>query len=331
MTPKADDDQILFIGDHYHKEAAVLRESYLQSGSVWSPDISGVEPLPDNFLLNGQHTYDCSVNSTTWPASALDTCTGGAVSVVHVKPNATTTRLRLINHSTFFSFWFSIDNHTLTTVEIDGVEVEPIPDQRGIYINIGQRYSVLVPSIPGGGSYTMRATLPQTCFVPYCPYLSSGLQSIGYEATGLLTYPTLPNTTVGAKGNVSNPYGVENNFLRGDVWEGCDDMPFSTPTPMRARPAAAVDPNNSHEVTFRFEQVGELNRIFINRTSWSPYRNDATIWKTLNHSFAPGQGGSYNNYELRLDQQILLLPEANRGVQIAINSKDMMEHPFHLQ
>jgi len=50
-----------------------------------------------------------------------------------------------------------------------------------------------------------------------------------------------------------------------------------------------------------------------------------------NHSFVPGQQGSYSNFDLRLDQQILLLPDANEGVQIAINSKDLMEHPFHLQ
>ncbi|KAH8912861.1 hypothetical protein BR93DRAFT_942620 [Coniochaeta sp. PMI_546] len=311
MTPETDDDQILFIGDHYHKEASVLRESYLLPASRWSPDVAGVEPLPDNILLNGQHTYNCTVNSTTWPSSSSDTCTGGALSVVSVKPGATTTRLRLINHSTFFSFWFSIDNHTLAIIEIDGVEVSPIED-RGVYINVGQRYSVL------------------TCFVPYCPYVSSGLRSIGYEATGLLSYPDSPDLVMGSKGNTSNPYGVENNFLRGDVWEGCDDMPFSTPVPVRKRPAVDVGPNNAHEVTFRFQQVGEINRIFINRTSWSPYRDDATIWKTLNHSFAPGQGGSYSNFDLRLDQQILLLPDANQGVQIAINSKDMMEHPFHL-
>ncbi|KAB5540424.1 multicopper oxidase-domain-containing protein [Coniochaeta sp. 2T2.1] len=308
--------------------------SHLLASSRWSPDITGVEPLPDNFLLNGQHTYNCSVNSTTWPAPAGASCTGGALSVVSVSPDTNVTRLRLINHSTFFSFWFSIDNHTLTTVEIDGVEVEPIADQRGVYVNVGQRYSVLVHSLPDRkGSYAMRASLPQTCFVPYCPYTSSGLQDIGYEATGLFSYPSDPEVFLGSKGNVSNPYGVENNFLRGDVWEGCDDMSFSTPAPARKRPAVEVSADNSHEVTFRFQQVGEINRIFINRTSWAPLRDDATIWKVVvgaNDTFKAGEGGSYSNFGMRLDQQILLLPDANQGVQIAINSKDMMEHPFHL-
>lgn len=188
----------------------------------------------------------------------------------------------------------------------------------------------------------MRATLPQSCFVPYCPYASSGLESIGYEATGVFSYSTSdddstsltsPESILGHKGNVSNPFGVENNYLRGDVWEGCDDMPFSTPEPMRKKPAVAVGEHNSHEVTFRFQEVGEINRIFINRTSWSPFKNDATLWKAVggNQSFVPGEQGSYSNFDLRLDQQILLLPDANQGVQIAINSRDMMEHPFHLQ
>lgn len=143
---------------------------------------------------------------------------------------------------------------------------------RGVYLNVGQRLSVLVTTDNAPGSYLMRASMPQSCFVPYCPYASSGLEAIGYEATALLSYgengqkALLP--ILGSPGNTSNPYGVENNFLRGDVWEGCDDMPFDTPIPVRARPAVDVGKDNSHEVTFRFQEVGEINRIFINRV-WS--------------------------------------------------------------
>src|SRR5689334_15257444 len=139
MVPQTDDDQILFIGDHYHTEAATLRESYLRPASRWSPDMAGVQPLPDNFLRNGRHVYNCSVASTTWPVSAASdshSCTGGSLSVARGPDAGRTLRLRLINHSSFFSFWFSIDNHTLTIVEVDGVEVEPLADQRGVYANV---------------------------------------------------------------------------------------------------------------------------------------------------------------------------------------------------
>jgi FtsP/CotA-like multicopper oxidase with cupredoxin domain len=356
-VPPYSDDQILFIGDHYHAHAStVLRESYLHPGSVWSPDIPGVEPLPDNFLLNGQHVYDCSVKSTTFPSLPGNPCSGGGLSQTLTQPN-TTLRLRLISHSSFTSTWFSIDNHTLTLVEIDGVEIEPITNLRGVYLNVGQRLSVLVNTSNAPGSYHMRATMPQSCFVPYCPYASSGLESIGYEGAALLSYGANGQTaflpTLGAPGNRSNPYGIENNFLRGDVWEGCDDMPFDMPKPARRRDAVEVGDRNKHEITFRFQEVGEINRIFINRvrisclslsphhvviltvptqTSYSPLKDDAQLWKLLDNNetdFTPGNQGSYSNWGLRLDQQVLLVPDADEGVQIAINSKDQMEHPFH--
>src|SRR5262249_10367105 len=159
------------------------------------PAEAGVEPLADNFLINGQHAYDCNIVSTTYnstaglppPLPGTPQCTGGWLYNTTIRAG-TTVRLRLISHSTFMSFWFSIDNHTLTIVEIDGVPIRPITNQRGVYVNIGQRYSVLVTADQALGTYTMRATLPQTCFTPYCPYTSSGLVATGYAATALLVY-----------------------------------------------------------------------------------------------------------------------------------------------
>lgn len=69
------------------------------------------------------------------------------------------------------------------------------------------------------------------------------------------------------------------------------------------------------------------------QTSWSPLKSSAQLWAIQDHmeDFVPGEQGSYSNWGLRLDQQVLLVPDADEGVQIAINSKDMMEHPFHMQ
>lgn len=38
----------------------------------------------------------------------------------------------------------------------------------------------------------------------------------------------------------------------------------------------------------------------------------------------------YHNWGLRLDQQVLLVPDGSRAAQVAINSLDAMEHPFHM-
>jgi FtsP/CotA-like multicopper oxidase with cupredoxin domain len=174
--------------------------------------------------------------------------------------------LRIINSSSFLSYWFSIDNHTVSIVELDGVEIEPIT-ARGVYLNIGQRVSVLVTANQTAGNYYIRATLPKTCFLPYAPYTSTGLESAGYAARGVLSYDDvdLSAEPIGVGGNVSNPYGVGNNGVRGDVWEGCDDMPFDMPKPIRKQDAVEVSEANMQYIEYMFRQAQDVNRIFINK------------------------------------------------------------------
>ena len=273
-----------------------------------------MEPLPDNLLLNGQNTYDCSVESTTFPPPSEDSgpeqgpyyepsCTGGRPYTTRVR-RGSRVRLRLINASSFLSYWFSVDDHLLDIVELDGVEIEPIAAQRGVYLNVGQRVSVILTADAdgggvgearsaehekrrekgekGNGNFAIRATLPKTCFLPYAPYSSAGLEkSAQFEAVGVLSYYGPDDSTVstitgevpiiGSKpGNTSNPYGVENNGLRGDAWEGCDDMPFDAPRPMRARRAYDVSDSNRHYIEYAFRQAQDVNRIFINKVSGGP-------------------------------------------------------------
>ncbi|KAK0745162.1 multicopper oxidase-domain-containing protein [Apiosordaria backusii] len=237
-------------------------------------------------------------------------------------------RLRLINHSSFTSLYFTIDSHPeLTIIEIDGVEVTPITVP-GVYINIGQRYSILVTPLPTTtGSFIMRATLPKSCFLPYVPYSSSILESVNYQGTALLSYsPSLPNNNTTTTITPHNP----NNIT---IPKKCTDLPFSLPIPLRPIPAYPLDDahpsKNTHEINFQFQQAGPVNRIFINRTSYSPLPTTAQLWLSLSQSFT-GDAGGYNNWNFPLNQQVLLLPDPNKTVQIVINSRDIMEHPFHL-
>ncbi|KAK8128353.1 diphenol oxidase [Apiospora sp. TS-2023a] len=342
MVPRTDEERILLVGDVYHTYGSVLLDSYLNASSKWVPFESGVEPLADNIILNGQHIYDCSVVSTTYPpdldhdpyarkADDNSACTGGRLYTTKVKPG-TKLRLRLINSSSFLSYWVSIDNHALTVVELDGVEIEPLAGQRGVYLNIGQRISVVVDADQAPGNYLIRASLPQSCFLPYAPYTSAGLASIGYVGKGVLSYEGVAAEAppIGVPGNTSNPFGVENNGLRGDVWEGCDDMPFDVPKPMRKMDAVEVTEANTHYIEYMFRQAQDVNRIFINKTAYAPLSNNATIWKMLDQSFSAADANSYSSWDFGLDQQVLLVPDANKGAQIVINSRDAMEHPWHL-
>ncbi|KAH8681126.1 multicopper oxidase-domain-containing protein [Xylariales sp. PMI_506] len=333
MVPITDIERILFVGDLYHTYSSVLLTSYLNPTSKWVSYESGVEPVADNIVLNGMNTYDCSVVSSTYPPdpeSPFPTkCTGGQLYSTKVRQGQRV-RFRLINSSSFLAYWFSIDNHSMEIVELDGVEIEPI-SARGVYLNIGQRVSVIVTTNQTTGNYYMRATLPQTCFLPYVPYNSTGLESSGYAVRGILSYDTadLGAEPIGTAGNTSNPYGVDNNNARGDVWEGCDDMPFDIPKPMRPLDAVDVSDANMLYFEYMFRQAQDVNRIFINKTAYAPLEDNATLWKALDQNFDPAAANSYNSWNFGLNQQVLLVPDADKGVQIVINSLDAMEHPWH--
>ncbi|KAF2963317.1 laccase [Xylaria multiplex] len=334
MIPETDDEKIVFVSD--------LLPSYLNSTSKWVPFESGVEPLADNILLNGQNVYDCTVASTTYPPPSSDEvsslsstsepiCTGGQLYKTKIRTGQRV-RLRLINSSSFFSYWFSIDNHSLSIVELDGIEISPIT-ARGVYLNIGQRASVIVTANQTAGNYYIRATLPETCFLPYVPYTNDGLAASEYAVKGILSYDdvSLDEAPIGIMGNTSNPYGVENNGVRGDVWEGCDDMPFDLPRPMREIQAYEVPEENKHYIEYMFRQAQDVNRIFINKTAYAPLPDNATLWKAVEQQFVADEANSYNSWDFGLNQQVLLVPGANKGAQVVINSRDAMEHPWHLQ
>ena len=268
-VPPVTEERIVFMSDWYHTYGSVVLGSYLNPTSVWANE-SGVEPLGDNILINGRNTYNCSVESTTYPPNkTAEACTSGEFYTTKVQ-SGKSYRLRLINHSSFFSFWFSIDNHTIEIVEIDGQAIEPVIF-RGVNVNIGQRYSIIVHTNQTAGNYYMRASLPKTCFLPFAPYNNSALDSTGYRALGVLSYddtdPKAP--AIGVAGNTTNPYGAADNPFNYMEWEGCNDMPFEMTVPKKVQPAFNASANNTHYITFQFNQAQNINRIFVNKVRTS--------------------------------------------------------------
>ena len=75
------------------------------------------------------------------------------------------------------------------------------------------------------------------------------------------------------------------------------------------------------------------------QTAYSALTTNATLWKALDQDFSEAASNSYNSWDFGLNQQVLLVPDApditttttTRGVQLVINSRDDMEHPWHLQ
>lgn len=121
-----DTDPIYVKGVDYDEEIVItLSEWYSELTSELLPEFlnknnpTGAEPIPTNFLLS--NTRNKSIN---------------------VEPD-TTYYIRLINIGGFTSYYFFIEDHDMTVVEVDGVDVDKnVTDL--IYITVAQRYSFLL-------------------------------------------------------------------------------------------------------------------------------------------------------------------------------------------
>ncbi|KUJ18043.1 uncharacterized protein LY89DRAFT_696478 [Mollisia scopiformis] len=103
-----DHEELLLIGDWYHRSAIDVQASYLTFMS------SGHEPVPDSLLLNGFGAFDCSMAVPSRP-----------VECEHVQRPALRlrngrTRLRVVNVGSMAGLNISIPNSKMEVVHIDG-------------------------------------------------------------------------------------------------------------------------------------------------------------------------------------------------------------------
>jgi iron transport multicopper oxidase len=121
-----DDEYPYKEGEDYNQTAALtFQEWYHETTHELLPKFlnkynpTGAEPIPQNFLMN-------NTRNLTWD----------------VEPD-TTYLLRLTNIGGFTSYWFFIEDHNLTVIEVDGIPVEKYETDK-IYITVAQRYTVLL-------------------------------------------------------------------------------------------------------------------------------------------------------------------------------------------
>jgi len=230
--------------------------------------MAGMEPPPSNIIINGHHVSNCSafpswrspLTTSKLVTSAARNCTLGTLSTTTVKPNQAI-RLRLISHSASTPFWFSIDNHRLSLVEMDGNEIQPIATTR-VFMNPGQRYSVIIKTNQTSGNYLVRATAVLDCF-----HLPGGAASefaqIDYQGVAVLAYHGAKpeDGTVGKAWDLNAP----NTGVVGagqEPWrDECADLPFGLVKMVRGEKAYEVGEGegNRHYISFeRFMLDGRI-------------------------------------------------------------------------
>ncbi|KAK2734372.1 diphenol oxidase [Colletotrichum kahawae] len=363
--PAVDDDKILMVGDLFHEYGGNLLNQYLSATPPWAPTKPGREPPPDNVIINGKNTFNCSSiaghDAGTDKASDKGSgehnmadmdmtdmkdhdghkmgghnskrdesskCTWGTLHNTRVK-SGSKSRLRLINHGTSTPIFVTVDNHTMEIVEIDGVEVNPIATTR-VYMNPGQRYSVIVNANQTAGNYLIRADAAVRCFHMSHKNHKSGMHGAPFGATAILSYDET-DISVPPMGQAWNLKSTSSPGIGKEPWGShCEDLPFNLPKPMRKRTAYIPGDRNFHYFTFRQEKVGDVVRTHVNDTLFTPLKDDATLWKVM------GQDMSLENLNSptpKLDfgkDQFVLVSKDDKAAQIVVNSDAMMVHPWHL-
>ncbi|KAK7024867.1 laccase [Favolaschia claudopus] len=120
-----DDSTVITLSDWYHLPAPQLP----------------VPPTSDSTLINGLGRY------AGGPASPL-----AVIKVI----KGLRYRFRLVSMSCDPNFVFSIDGHSMTIIEVDGVNHKPLPVD-SIQIFAGQRYSFVMKANQNVGNYWIRA------------------------------------------------------------------------------------------------------------------------------------------------------------------------------
>lgn len=250
MVPKYDDDKLVLLGDLFHADPDELLPTYLVGVDA------GTEPMPDNILVNGRGVSNCSAHGE---------CADGALFRTTVRKGETV-RLRVVSVAASLPYYFSLDGHTLRIVEVDGVEVEAVATTR-VFVNPGQRYSVLVVANQTVGVYKMRATAARGCF--HRGKGSLGLDEVGWEGSGVLVYEGGEDKEGG--GAPWDLLAKGNELFGEEPWvKRCRDLPFERARPVRRVGAYEVGRGNGHVFTFSRETGEEVVQSFINevRFSW---------------------------------------------------------------
>ncbi|KAJ3416604.1 ferroxidase fet3 [Chytridiales sp. JEL 0842] len=300
----------LQLTDWYHQESTSILETYLNSTT--NPE--GIEPLFDSGLINNQGQYNCSHTSLSCVRKHLPRFTTRKGGV---------TRLRVINMAAMAAFEFSIDGHSLTVIEADGVRTEPYTVD-ALTINSAQRYSVLVESNQKVSNYWIRATIYHGS--PWTPTVTS--HSFNPHVFGIFSYH-------------GGPFGYPQTKRKAKL-KVLDDMQLSPVPPM---PAPTLD-HGGLKLLFRFEfqmlpgdlyqkpyitiQNLETGETLVGGNSSSgikggtyapPYETPTLLAATLMNRKVYGDV---------LESVKPVVVKNGQVIQMIIVNSDAGEHPFHL-
>ena len=140
-----DHDQILMVGDWYHRPAVDVLDQY----DSWKR--YKVEPTPDSMVLNGKGFFDCSM---AVPARPVD-CK--PLQLPHLALPSGRTRLRIVNTGSLTGFSLRLIGCGVTAIAVDGgngVVAGPATREIGV-LYPGERVDIVVDKLNPTGRITV--------------------------------------------------------------------------------------------------------------------------------------------------------------------------------
>ncbi|RIB11714.1 Multicopper oxidase [Gigaspora rosea] len=296
-----DYEYVLTLEDWYHQLAEDLVAMRL------APGYSAFNPVPDAGLISGRGQYNCS------RADSGAKCDPNNMPAIYTVTKGKKYRFRIINMSAEAFFWFSIDGHKLTVIEVDGVAVKSI-ELSVLPIHIGQRFSVIVDASKDVGSYWIRADIPEDCIFnsPETINANSDLDN-NNNITGILRYDGAPND-------------LPNSKKFNDAWSNnlfpCQDLDISLIKPYEpVSPPQKVTDQFNISVTLGPDKKN-TTKAYINGQSWAPDLTNPSIMKIMEEKI--------NATKFPVNANAYMYDSEGGAVEIVIYNQNGAEHPFHL-
>ncbi|KAH8085463.1 laccase 2 [Cristinia sonorae] len=272
--------------DPYLHKYDVDDESTVITLADWYHTLAQKMPVPaqvDSTLINGLGIWSQG-NTTTGKLAVINVVSGVRY------------RIRLVSISCDPNYLFSIDNHTMTIIEADGVSSQPhTVDQ--IQIFAGQRYSFILTASQKPDNYWIRAN-PNTGNVGFANAVNSAI----------LRYSTANKTNP-----VSSPPKQYNLLKEVDL------RPFDNLTVPGQPFIGGVPPDGQNNLVFGFNQNAGL--FTVNNVSYESYPIPVLL-QILN--------GTQNAHDLLPKGSVYSLPK-NTPIEITMPGGLLGgPHPFHL-
>jgi FtsP/CotA-like multicopper oxidase with cupredoxin domain len=211
----------------------------------------------------------------------------------------------------FGEFQVSVDNHTLSVIEVDSTQVQPTTINR-LAIHIAQRYSVILTANQTATNYWIRAQMNTYCFSGPNPVLDPDVRAI-------LSYTNTTSAPTSASVDWSSALDL-----------ACEDLNATTliPTVASTPPPATT----MYVVTVSF-QIGAytLDRAYVNSTTWTSMPENPTLNQAVAGLHAANTSFSTTGLSTAFGASQFVLAVADDAViDLLIYSLDEGAHPFHL-